>query len=174
MISLIPVILLPLQFAREIMFESLPALSWGYWLYLTGWLAGALLERQVQRPASAYAVTPLALFAAITFWHSPFPQTIALVNGTLIDGTGASPVADAVVLIRNDRIIATGPSASVTIPSGAQVIDIKGDTILPGFIDAHVHSGYDPKKLEAWAQDGVTTVCDISEPVYVMFSVKRE
>ena len=173
-ISLIPLILLPLQFAREIMFESLPVLSWGYWLYLSGWLAGALLEWRVQRPSFAFAATPLALFAVITFWHSPFPQTIALVNGTLIDGSGASPVADAVVLVQNDRIIAAGSSASVTIPSAAQIIDVKGGTILPGFIDAHVHSGYDPKKLESWAQDGVTTVCDLSEPVYVMFSVKRE
>lgn len=136
--------------------------------------AVVLLGWQVQRPSVAFAATPLALFALITFWHSPFPQIIALVNGTLIDGTGASPVADAVVLIQNDRILAAGPRASVSIPAGAQAIDVKGGTILPGFIDAHVHSGYDPKKLEAWAQDGVTTVCDLSEPVYVMFSVKRE
>jgi imidazolonepropionase-like amidohydrolase len=54
------------------------------------------------------------------------------------------------------------------------VIDLKGGTILPGFIDAHVHSGFDPRKLKAWAEDGVTTVCDLSEPVYVMFSVERE
>ena len=36
---------------------------------------------------------------------------VALVNGTLIDGTGADPVADAVVLVRDGRIAAVGPSA---------------------------------------------------------------
>jgi imidazolonepropionase-like amidohydrolase len=173
-ISLIALILLPLQFAREVMFESLPALSWGYWLYLSGWLAGAFLEWRARRPAFAFAAAPVALFAVVTFWHAPFPQTIALVNGTLIDGTGAAPVRDAVVVVQNDRILAAGSRASVTVPPGAQIIDVRGGTVLPGFIDAHVHSGYDPGKLQAWAADGVTTVCDLSEPVYVMFSVKRE
>jgi imidazolonepropionase-like amidohydrolase len=172
-ISLIPLILLPLQFAWNILFESLPALSWGYWLYLSGWIAGALLEWRLQRPAYAFAIAPLAIFTVVTFWHSPFPQTIALVNGTLIDGTGAPPVEDVVVVVQNDHILAAGPRASITVPAGAQIVDVKGGTILPGFIDAHVHSGFDPGKLKAWAEDGVTTVCDLSEPVYVMFSVKR-
>lgn len=66
------------------------------------------------------------------------PQaTTAIRAGTLIDGTGAAPVRNAVILIQGDRITAVG--ANVQVPTGATVIDLSGATVLPGFIDAHVH-----------------------------------
>jgi imidazolonepropionase-like amidohydrolase len=96
------------------------------------------------------------------------PVTLALVNGRLIDGTGADPLPDAVVLISGDRIVAAGPRAAVTIPPGARVprggcalVDVQGATILPGFINAHVHQGFSASNLEAWAAAGVTTVRDL-------------
>lgn len=68
----------------------------------------------------------------------PPPQPITAIKaGTLIDGTGAAPVKNAVILIQGERITAAGPR--VAIPSGATVIDLSGETVLPGFIDAHVH-----------------------------------
>ena len=66
-------------------------------------------------------------------------ETIAIVGGALIDGTGAAPVADATVLIEKGRIVAAGPKASVKIPHGAQKIDARGKTILPGLWDMHAH-----------------------------------
>lgn len=60
-------------------------------------------------------------------------------GGTLIDGTGAAPVAGAAVLIENGKVSAAGPAAQVQAPAGATVIDAAGKTILPGLIDAHVH-----------------------------------
>jgi imidazolonepropionase-like amidohydrolase len=84
-----------------------------------------------------------------------------LVGGTLIDGTGADPLPDAVVTIRDGRVAAVGPSAQVKVPKTAQVIDVGGATILPGFINAHVHAAYDEDTLKAWAQGGVTTVRDM-------------
>lgn len=65
------------------------------------------------------------------------PPLIAIRAGTLIDGTGAPPVKNAVILVQGDRITAVG--ANVAIPPGANVIDLSGETVLPGFIDAHVH-----------------------------------
>jgi imidazolonepropionase-like amidohydrolase len=62
---------------------------------------------------------------------------IAIRAGTLIDGTGAAPVRNAVILIRGDRITAVG--SGVAVPRGTTVIDLSGATVLPGFIDAHVH-----------------------------------
>jgi imidazolonepropionase-like amidohydrolase len=67
---------------------------------------------------------------------------IALVGATLIDGTGAEPLANTTVLIQGQKIKAVGPSAKVEIPAGAQKIDIAGKWILPGFIDCHIHTGY--------------------------------
>ncbi|HWW75129.1 MAG TPA: amidohydrolase family protein [Pyrinomonadaceae bacterium] len=57
----------------------------------------------------------------------------------LIDGTGRDPVANAVVVVTDDRITAVGSAASVRVPAGAKVIDLGDATLLPGFIDAHTH-----------------------------------
>ena len=67
---------------------------------------------------------------------------IALVGATLIDGTGASPVSNATVLVQGKKIKAVGPSATVQVPAGAQKIDVTGKWVLPGFIDCHIHTGY--------------------------------
>jgi len=88
-------------------------------------------------------------------------EVMALVHGTLVDGTGAAPIRDAVVVIRHGRIVAVGERARVAIPSDAKTIDVQGTTILPGFINAHVHQGYSEQNLKAWAQGGVTTVRDL-------------
>ncbi len=66
-------------------------------------------------------------------------STIAVVGGTLIDGTGAAPVPDAAVVIHKGRIVAAGPRSKVKIPHHAKVIDAQGKTILPGLWDMHAH-----------------------------------
>jgi imidazolonepropionase-like amidohydrolase len=61
-------------------------------------------------------------------------------GATLIDGTGASPVSDAVVLIdAAGRIAAAGPRQAVAPPPTAEIIDVSGLTLLPGLIDCHDH-----------------------------------
>ena len=85
--------------------------------------------------------------------------TLAIIGGTLIDGTGAAPVPDAAVVIHNGRIVAAGPRSSVKIPKHANVIDAHGKTILPGLWDMHAHFEqveWGPIYLAA----GVTTVRD--------------
>jgi len=71
-------------------------------------------------------------------------------NGTLIDGSGGQPLADAAVLIEDKRIRAAGPADAVPLPDADIVeIDVQGGFILPGFIDVHVHlvvEGYDIEK----------------------------
>lgn len=57
----------------------------------------------------------------------------------LIDATGRAPIANAVVVVTDDRITAVGPASSVRAPAGAKVIDLGDATLLPGFIDAHTH-----------------------------------
>jgi imidazolonepropionase-like amidohydrolase len=85
--------------------------------------------------------------------------TLAIVGGTLIDGTGAAPVPDAAVLIHNGRIVAVGPRAKVKIPRDARVVNAQSKTILPGLWDMHAHfeqAEWGPIYLAA----GVTTVRD--------------
>jgi len=91
-------------------------------------------------------------------------SSLALVGGTLIDGTGAAPVADGVVVTSGNRIVAAGPRATVAIPAAATVVDVRGGAILPGFVNAHVHDAFDAPRLRAWAQAGVTTVRDMAIP----------
>ena len=62
-----------------------------------------------------------------------------LVGGTLIDGTGAPPIKDSIVILRGDYIVEVGKRDEVEIPSGAEVYDISGKTIMPGLIDSHCH-----------------------------------
>jgi imidazolonepropionase-like amidohydrolase len=66
----------------------------------------------------------------------------AIVGGTLIDGLGGDPVRSGVVVIEDGRIIAAGSEKNVAIPAKAQRLDASGRTILPGFIDCHVHGTY--------------------------------
>ena len=61
-------------------------------------------------------------------------------NGTLIDGTGSNPVTDAAVLVKDNRIEAVGRRDRIRLPDASLTeIDAGGGTILPGFIDTHVH-----------------------------------
>jgi imidazolonepropionase-like amidohydrolase len=65
--------------------------------------------------------------------------TVVLRAARVIDGTGAAPVQNGVVVVSDDRIVAVGRDGSVTVPAGARTIDLGDATLLPGFIDAHTH-----------------------------------
>jgi len=112
--------------------------------------------------------TILGLLLALASCSAPPPAvdvpagaTLALINGTLIDGTGAAAVRNAVLAVGADgRIVAVGRRGDGPIPAETTVIDVAGATILPGFINAHVHDSYSAANLEAWAAAGVTTVRD--------------
>ncbi len=86
-------------------------------------------------------------------------RTLVLEGATLIDGTGKPPVADAVVVVRGNRIAAVGTRGQVQVPPGATVLRLNGRTILPGLIDGHVHlRDYQPP---LFLPHGVTTIADI-------------
>ena len=124
----------------------------------------------------------------------------ALVGGTVIHTNLAQPnapkvLADATVLMEGDRITAVGPSATVKVPPGAQVLDVKGKYIIPGLVDGHIHffqsgglytrpDGLDLRKRVPYAEEirriradmgqllrrylrcGVTTVVDMGGPMW--------
>jgi imidazolonepropionase-like amidohydrolase len=68
------------------------------------------------------------------------PERVTVIRGgTLIDGNGGPPRADAVVIVQGKRIAAVGDARAVSIPKGAQVIDAHGKFVVPGLIDCHCH-----------------------------------
>ncbi len=75
------------------------------------------------------------------FSHLPGvpPPPRALVGATLVDGTGAPPVRDAVVLLREGAIECAGPRAACPVPAGVDTTDLAGLWITPGLVDAHIH-----------------------------------
>ena len=56
----------------------------------------------------------------------------AITGATLIDGIGSAPLPDAVVLIEGSDIVTAGSAQSVPIPDGAEVVEARGMTLMPG------------------------------------------
>jgi imidazolonepropionase-like amidohydrolase len=81
-------------------------------------------------------VTLLAPVASSSGAQEP---ALALLGGTLIDGNGGPPLADAVVVIRDGRIADIGLRSSTSVPEEARAVDVSGKFLTPGFIDTNVH-----------------------------------
>ena len=85
---------------------------------------------------------------------------VAFRGATLVDGTGAAPRRNALLVVDDGRVVSVGPSsptALAALPADVVVHDLSGKWIVPGLVDAHVHSESDEdlKKMLRW---GVTTV----------------
>jgi imidazolonepropionase-like amidohydrolase len=64
---------------------------------------------------------------------------IALAHVRVIDGTGAAPRDDQTIIIVDSKIQSITPSATANVPPTAQVLDLKGYTVLPGLVGMHNH-----------------------------------
>jgi imidazolonepropionase-like amidohydrolase len=82
-------------------------------------------------------ILPLTL--ALASAHAQGSGGTIITNARVIDGTGAAPVQNGVVVVTDDRIVAVGREGAVPAPAGARTIDLGDATLLPGFIDAHTH-----------------------------------
>ncbi|MGH9318423.1 MAG: amidohydrolase family protein [Vicinamibacteria bacterium] len=80
------------------------------------------------------------------------PPDLVLVGGTVLDGNGGPPLADAVLILRNGRIAEIGPRGTTSLPANARTIDVSGKFLTPGFIDTNVHlslyGGHTPERYE--------------------------
>ncbi len=116
-----------------------PGLVYGTYRYRVRYgsqeVAG-ISERLFVKTAKGWKIT-----ATTAFQEPPGtpPPPRALVGATLIDGTGAPPVAGAVVVLRGGKIECAGPRSACPVPAGIEVLDVSGMWITPGVIDAHVH-----------------------------------
>ncbi len=66
-------------------------------------------------------------------------STIAIRAGQIIDGTGNAPIKNGVLVIQGSKIKAVGQESEIKIPSGAEIIEVPNETLLPGLIDTHGH-----------------------------------
>ncbi len=76
----------------------------------------------------------------------------------LVDGTDRAPIDNATILVRDGRVAAAGPAASVTIPANAERVSLAGKHVIPGLINAHGHANSLERDLDTYAKYGVTTV----------------
>jgi imidazolonepropionase-like amidohydrolase len=93
--------------------------------------------------------------------------TIAFRGATLIDGTGAPPRSNSLLVVSEDRILSAGeatPQALAALPPGTERIDVSGKWIIPGLVDAHVHAESD-EDLKTMLRWGVTSVRLMAEDV---------
>jgi len=103
--------------------------------------------------------TLLGLFCWLLLGSPMFGETIAIVNGTIINPLQSNPESKGTVLIESDRIIAIG--ASVKTPTDARIIDARGKYISPGLWDMHAHLaaltpiGVAPERYVAYGVLGV-------------------
>ena len=81
----------------------------------------------------------LALLATLVQQEPKGTGTIVLRAARVIDGTGAAPIQNGVVVVTDDKIVFVGSQATVRPPAGARVMDLGDVTLLPGFVDAHTH-----------------------------------
>ncbi len=114
----------------------------------------------------------IAVLGDLTPGAAATDTLLALIGGTLIDGTGAAPVPDATIVIRGGRIVAAGARARVQVPRGARVIDTRGATMLPGLWDMHAHYAqveWGPIYLAS----GITTVRDVGNQFTFLLGARQ-
>ena len=84
---------------------------------------------------------------------------LLVLNGvTLIDGTGAAPRENAVIVVQGDRILRVGDVGQFRFPDDATVLDLAGRYVTPGFIDTHVHSRALDQMGSTLLGFGITTI----------------
>jgi Tol biopolymer transport system component len=94
--------------------------------------------------------------------------TVVLRGGRVITMQGDSIIPNGDVVVTNNRIVAVGPRGEVDVPEGADIIDVTGRTLVPGFVDTHYHAQWLVPEIhsgQAWQYltnlaYGVTTTRD--------------
>ncbi|GGJ50154.1 amidohydrolase [Sphingopyxis bauzanensis] len=114
---------------------------------------GALKQlRDAQEAATAAAVAGVAK----RFLSPAAKAPVLFDNVQLFDADNGTFLANRAVLARDGKIAAIGAAGSLTAPSGAQVIDGAGKTLVPGIWDSHLHIGDDWSVLSNVA-NGITS-----------------
>ena len=111
-----------------------------------------------------YAALPVLLVTAFAASIAAAADVLVIRNVTVIDvsdhGLGTADIADAVVVVRGERITAVGPASSTPIPHDSQVIDGGGGFLVPGLIDCFAALNHQAQ-ANAYLAMGVTTILGV-------------
>ena len=94
--------------------------------------------RRILLATAAFSITSNAI-AAPRGDGPRVASVVALTHVRVIDGTGAAPVDNATILMKDGEIVAVG--SNITIPAHTKILDRTGDTVLPALISDHSHVG---------------------------------
>ncbi len=131
--------------------------------------------------------TALTTWVGILSWTALLAaqqsDVVAVRAGKLLDGVSEGVLNNQVILIRAERIVETGPAATVKIPEGATVVDLSKATVLPGLIDAHTHlfltgeshGRYEDQILkESWQYRTIEAVLNAKKDLEAGFTTMRD
>ena len=116
---------------------------------------------------SGDSVAPVSQRIAIVARRDRPRGTLVLRGARAITMRGDEVIGNADIVIRDHRIAAVGAQGSVEVPDGAEIIDVSGRTIVPGFVDVHAHMSpvWGVHRRDQWALAanlayGITTTRD--------------
>jgi imidazolonepropionase-like amidohydrolase len=92
--------------------------------------------------AMCFIATLVPVRAVAQQYVRPMSPVVALTHVRIIDGTGAPARDDQMLIIEGGRIVQVGAAASVQVPVGATVLDLRGRTVIPGLVGMHDHLFY--------------------------------
>src|SRR5579859_450364 len=131
--------------------------------------------------AGRWAVLFLAACLSLAACSPPPEPTLAITHVTVIDMTGAAPLADQTVVIEKQRISNLGPSNAVAIPRGAQILDAHGKFLIPGLADMHIHltaagepDGSRKFIIPLLLANGITSVRDMGGYLESLIPLRKE
>ncbi|HJO39817.1 MAG: amidohydrolase family protein [Vicinamibacterales bacterium] len=102
------------------------------------WALGARIYRQAI-DIEADEVEPEVFTAIVEAPRFAPTGDVVLRGGRVVTMNDLEVIERADVLVSGNRIAAVGPSGTLTVPAGAEEIDVTGKTIMPGFVDVHAH-----------------------------------
>jgi imidazolonepropionase-like amidohydrolase len=118
-------------------------------------------RRRHARPGALVWLAAILMLAGLPERGHAAEKATVLRVGTLIDGSGGEPIKNAVIVLDGQRIKAVGSDAAVTLPAGAEVMDLRDKTVIPGLVDSHAH--YREWQSELYVNHGVTTAFDVGD-----------
>lgn len=117
-----------------------------------------MIDRRLRSGLGRWALALLAGISLVSGCRKGPPEGIALVGATVIDGTGAPPKTDQVVVVRAGKIESISSVFGFDAPKNTREINVGGRFIIPGLIDAHAH--VTRWMLPRYLAYGVTSVRD--------------